>query len=430
MDTNETKIQIVDHSHGGAFAELTARLLQRHKVSQRSPGYKVGIDARVLYFSPSMERGIGAYTMSHLGHMFRLCSDWEFYLCVDEYHENEYFRELLGFPNVRVKTVEQNVALDLFHIPDPMSIIAGFDSPFLVAPRGPSSAIFYDLTPLTMREMHFDRWEPLSQIAYRSRLKQMRACGCQVLAISESTKSDLVKLCGFPAERITPIMAGLNSNKVSGSPGEGELQAARLRYGLNKPFFLVVGGLEAHKNFPVTANAFITARGSRDIQLAVVGGTADPYKNVFREALQREGVTDVVFTGFVSREDLTCLYNTAAGLVFPSRYEGFGFPPLEAMANRCPVITSNVSSLPEICGDAALLVSPDDQEGIARAMVRLVDDRTLRAQLVDRGMRRAQQFTWERTAALTRQSWEGLISPNALTQGGAPEPRSTGARAT
>ncbi|MEX2015038.1 MAG: glycosyltransferase family 1 protein, partial [Candidatus Hydrogenedentales bacterium] len=114
--------------------------------------------------------------------------------------------------------------------------------------------------------------------------------------------------------------------------------------------------------------------------------------------------------GYVAYEDLPALYSAAAAFVWPSLWEGFGLPPLEAMACRCPVVTSNVSSLPEVCGDAALLIDPRNEAALAQAMTRIVRDEKLRAQLVEAGMARAAAFTWDRTADATVASYHAAMA--------------------
>ncbi len=401
---------------GQACADLTARLLRDMVVSENAPGLRVGIDARVTYFSPSMERGIGNYTLNHLKTIFKNHPECKFYLFLDDYQENKYLTELLSFPNVSWCTFLSPPTIDLFHIPDPMSLIPGFDSPFLKAPKTPCTTTFYDLIPLTVGAWPFDRDDPLPQMAYKSRLEEMKRGQCTVLSISESTKRDLVSRCNFDPEKIFPIMAGLNRPNQERTITQADSDATLTKFGLKKPFFISVGGLEGHKNFETTANAFITLKQHRDVQLAVVGGGSDPWKNIYKDALDKQGIKGVVFTGFVSREDLCILYAAASGLVFPSLYEGFGFPALEAMANGCPVVVSKTSSLPEVCGDAALYVEPKDVSAVAQAMLRLVDESGLRQRLSEVGKTQAQKFSWEKCAKLTFEIWTKLCSKNSVAK--------------
>jgi glycosyltransferase involved in cell wall biosynthesis len=144
-------------------------------------------------------------------------------------------------------------------------------------------------------------------------------------------------------------------------------------------------------------------------QFAVVGSFSDPYKEAYRKLFETNNIPGVVFTGYLSREEMACLYGAASALVFPSHYEGFGFPVLEAMAHGCPVITTNVSSLPEVAGDAAILVNPDDAGAIANAMVRLVKEPGLREQMIEKGLEQSKKFSWELSARKTIDTWKKMM---------------------
>lgn len=390
---------------GPACARITSSHLAQ---TGHSANPVIGIDGRVFFFGPSMERGIGHYTLNHLAEIFRQRPDWRFVFFLEDYIDMPPLSDLLKQPNTSWCRFDDPPPpeLALFHVPDSLSIMPAFDSPFRIAPKVPLSVLFLDLIPLVMREYHFDTWAPQTQIAYKSRLRQLRDSGAVILSISENSKRDLVNLAGVPGERIVTVMAGLNKPNDAVPQQQRELDETLRRYGLRRPFFMTVGALDNHKNFPAVANAFVTAKRETPMQLAVVGGNADPYKAMYRDALAAQGIKDVVFTGYVSREELVCLYAQASALIFPSKYEGFGFPVLEAMASGCPVITSNVSSLPEVAGDAAILVGPDDVEGIARGMLALVQNPQLRGQLSARGIKQAERFTWAESARRTIEAWE------------------------
>jgi len=161
---------------------------------------------------------------------------------------------------------------------------------------------------------------------------------------------------------------------------------------------LSVGTLQPRKNFERLIEAHARLRASSKIDLVIAGGPGWMYEGIFRrvEELELQGV--VHFPGYVADEDLPALYSEADVFVFPSLYEGFGLPPLEAMACGTPVVTSNVSSLPEVVGDAALVVDPRDVGALAKAMEQVLGDASLRGAMVQRGLVQAQQFTWSRAA--------------------------------
>lgn len=371
----------------------------------------VGIDARTLTYAETRERGIGHYTVNHLAEIFRQRPEWNFILYRNEAESSEALEKLLEHRNVRLGVMgEQNRDdLDLYHIADPMTILPGFDSPFLAAPDVPSTAVFYDLIPLVKREMHFDCWENWTKKSYLRRLSEMKRSQVIALPISECSRVDLHRLAEFPLERAVTIMAGVNRAKASGAPSPDALRQVQEKFGLNSPFFLSVGGLDGHKGFMATAQAYASLRSSRNFQFAVVGSLNDPYKASYRKLFEANKIPGVVFTGYLSREEMACLYALSSGLVFPSHYEGFGFPVLEAMAYGCPVITTKVSSLPEVAGDAGILVGVDDAKGIEEAMRRLLDEPELRAQMSKRGLEQAAKFSWETCAQKTIEVWLNLL---------------------
>lgn len=381
-------------------------------------GRTIGIDARTLTYAETRERGIGHYTVHHLEEIFRQRPEWTFILYCNAGETSDVLEKLLHYPNVKrgVMGDQHGDELDLYHIADPMTILPGFDSPFLAAPVVPSTAVFFDLIPLVKREMHFDCWEAWTKKAYSRRLDELARSGTVVLPISECSKVDLNRLTGFPLNRAVTIMAGVNRGSLPDRPTPEAVNEVRKKFGLSSSFFLSVGGLDGHKGFLATAQAYATLRSTREFQFAVVGSLNDPYKARFREIFEANKIPSVVFTGYVSREEMTCLYAAASGLVFPSHYEGFGFPVLEAMASGCPVITTNVSSLPEVAGDAGILVGIDDAQGIQNAMRRLLEEPGLRASMSERGLAQAGKFSWKKSAEITLKVWSDLMGEDVAVR--------------
>jgi len=174
----------------------------------------------------------------------------------------------------------------------------------------------------------------------------------------------------------------------------------RERYQLRGRFVLFAGNVKPHKNLERLIRAFARVRaqeGNEDLRLVLIGDDVSRYGSL-RRAVEESGVRqDVRFFGFVPHGTLAALYRMAAVFAFPSLYEGFGLPPLEAMACGTPVVTSRISSLPEVVGEGALLVDPYSEEAIAQGISRVLDDDELRRRLVERGLERAAQFSWERS---------------------------------
>lgn len=373
----------------------------------------IGVDARTLTLEQSIERGIGHYSFSHIKAVIEAKPDWHFKLFAESREQSETMRELdklAQFPNVEVLDVAKirEHKLDLFHIMDPMCLVESFDNPFRYTDGIKRSLVFFDLIPLCRRAEHFDRWRPLTRLAYMSRLREMRESGAHVFSISENTAKDLQLHAGIDRERMSVILAGLNKS-MSTAPSAEQIQRVLKKFGINRNFFLTVGALDSHKNFQTTANAFVSAQSQAQMQLVLVGSMNDGAKKGLKETFAQRGINNVVFTGFVPREELECLYAAARALVYPSLYEGFGFPVLEAMAAGCPVLTSDVTSIPEVAGDAAIMLPPGDVRGFAEAMIMLCKDDVMYRRLVTNGKIQAGKFTWEKVAALTIETWEKLL---------------------
>ena len=240
---------------------------------------------------------------------------------------------------------------------------------------------------------------------YRFRRGLERAA--RVIAVSDATKRDVERLMGIPPGRIRRVYSAPDPGfLVTGLPAESEERRRIMeRYQINYPFLLYAGNIRQHKNVPRLVEAFAVVRGQlashpvyKDLRLVIIGDTISQYPAV-RQAVIKSRVEQMVrFLGFVPFDTLRCFYESAAAFVFPSRYEGFGFPPLEAMACGAPVVASNVSSLPEVVGDAAVLVNPVNVFDIARGIRDVLLDETLRAELVRRGREQVLRFNWDRTA--------------------------------
>jgi glycosyltransferase involved in cell wall biosynthesis len=197
------------------------------------------------------------------------------------------------------------------------------------------------------------------------------------------------------------------------------------KYGVSKEYVLTVGTVVPHKNLLtlVEAMRILRQRGKLSFQLSVVG--AKGWKNArLHEAVRRSGLTgeDVRFLGFVPEEDLPVLYSGSCAFVFPSLYEGFGLPLVEAMACGVPVVASNTSSIPEVVGEAALLVPPTQPEAFAEAILRVRSDKDLRRTMIERGLRRAACFHWDKTARQLLECMQNVVAEKRV-QGVSSGPR-------
>lgn len=279
---------------------------------------------------------------------------------------------------------------------------------FLPPPtRRPAVLVVHDLAFRRMPETapHMDgRWE--------RRFERWLDRAARLIVPSESARRDLVELCGVAEERVDAIPHGVDPLRL---PDDDEAAAARGRLGAVEPYLLFVGGLEPRKNLPALIRAF--ARVSGHGRLVIAGG---PVRWLPDEAERVRGLVDglparvrerVALTGYVRDDEKLALLAGATALAYPSLYEGFGLPLLEAMSAGVPVLASNVSALPEVAGDAAVLVDPRDDSAIAEGLRRLLEDPALRERLRREGRARAALFTWEeaarRTASALRRALAG-----------------------
>ncbi len=229
-----------------------------------------------------------------------------------------------------------------------------------------------------------------------------------IFADSDSTRQDILRLTRFPAERITVLPAAV-AGMFNPKAAAGEMGALRARYGVGENYFLFVGTLEPRKNLGLVLAAFRRYRergGRRDLVIAGPPGWKET--GIFQTVRQADFAGHVHLTGWIDPPDLPALYRQALGFLFPSRYEGFGIPVLEAMSCGTPVIATRVSSLPEVGQDAALYLESEDAGELAGLMQRLEEDSGLREQCRQLGVRRAKKFSWQRTAQQAAAAYAAL----------------------
>ena len=239
----------------------------------------------------------------------------------------------------------------------------------------------------------------------------------RILSLSEHTRSDIVETYGIEPDRIEaiPLAAPDHFRMVI---DKRELQRVRHNYGIEGDYILSVGSIQPRKNLARLIKAYAQLRGDCSAdklpKLVLAGKCAWLYDETLR-ALDQAGVKDsVILTGYVPESDLPALYSSALCFVYPSYFEGFGLPPLEAMKCGVPVVVGNRTSLPEVVGDAGLTVDPFDVDAIAGAIRRLLNDSTLRAELSQKGAERASTFTWQETARQTLQIYQDVARSATL----------------
>ncbi|MBN1448033.1 MAG: glycosyltransferase family 4 protein [Bacteroidetes bacterium] len=286
---------------------------------------------------------------------------------------------------------------DLFHSPD-------FMYPFL-CPL-PVVSTIYDLIPLVHPEYLVKALKVRILPLYRFLVRTAARRSARVITISECSRADILRLLGARPETVDLVFAA-NTLQPNGDPATA-VPDHRLIPG---KYLLYVGRHDPYKGLGLLMQAFARAVQdglSDEIQLAVAGKRDARYP--FEETARELGLQDrVVLLDYISRDDLSVLYTHALGLVFPSLYEGFGLPLLDAMAHGTPVVSSDRASLPEVGGDAVLYIDPEQTDHFARTLKSFVENSTLRETLIEKGRQRVQQFSWNRVAEATVNSYMRAI---------------------
>lgn len=296
----------------------------------------------------------------------------------------------------------------------------------LLLPR-PYVMTVHDLSGVVLETEAGWRGE-LSRMALRRALGRA-AC---VIAVSEWTRHDIVSLMGAPEEKLRRIYGAVDPRFTSRTPGPraraagpeawaAERRRELERYQVNYPYLLYAGTIRPQKNIPRLVEAFALVRGKlqddakwKGLRLIIIGDEISKYPAVRQAVIQSRVEPYVRFLGFVPADTLLMFYESAAAFVFPSVYEGFGLPPLEAMAAGTPVVCSNAASLPEAVGDAAEYVSPDNVFDIARGILAVLQNEERRKDLVRRGAERCRQFRWDDTAARVLGIYEAVAAGRPL----------------
>lgn len=284
---------------------------------------------------------------------------------------------------------------------------------FIVPPRIKGKVIntIHDLTfefyPETMDERNLKRIK--QDLDY-----SIQRSDC-IITISESTKKDLIEVLGIEENKIEIVYPGVDYKRYSQKSEAIKIKQVKEKYGLPEQYILYMGTLEPRKNIPTLIKAFSGLKKEADqsiadIKLVLAGKKGWLFEEIFNEVSQLGLEEEVIFTDYVAEEDKAIIYQLAQVFVFPSLYEGFGIPVLEAMAAGVPVITSCTSSLPEVAGPAAILVEPKDDVHIAESLYKLLKDEAYRGDLVTKGRIQAQQFNWDESAKKLSTIYKNILS--------------------
>jgi glycosyltransferase involved in cell wall biosynthesis len=378
---------------------------------------KIAIDARKW-----RDYGIGTYVRNLVRHLARIDHETTYFLFCDDADESTLRDLAENFVPVVERAGGYSVR-EHFSIPQQLERLGAdlLHSPHYVLPllcRKRAVVTIHDCIHLLFPQYLPNRMA-LSYAKYMMRHAVHR--GAAILTVSDASRRDILRF--YPEadpERIQVVPNAID-DAILDDPGEEEMERVKERYQIRGRYILYAGNIKPHKNLDRLIAAFGLLKqrpGHEDVKLLIIGDEVNKYGSL-RRSMETSGVRqDVRFFGFVPDHTLSALYRMASVFAFPSLYEGFGLPPLEAMACGTPVVTSNISSLPEVVGDAALLVDPYNVEEIADGLARVLDDKALCSDLVARGRERVLHFSWERSVKAIHECYMRVlgatISPRPL----------------
>ena len=363
------------------------------------PSVKIGIDIRRM-----TEFGVGTYIRNVIRTLGRIDHQNTYFLIGPPAKVQEIGALPVNFQAVPLTTPERSVqgyrefraalaglGADLVHIPNLFSIPRALPCPYVMT-------VHDMLEHMSRSQDQNGLWRSLH---FQFTRRVLRGAD-RIFAVSNFTKTEIEKLFEIPSDRIEVVYNAIDERFLHGHASAADRELIAQRYQVAYPFLLYAGRVSPHKNVVRMIEAFSAlktelARGHAypDLKLIIIGddlsGNPDLRRTVVRSGVQN----DVRFLGFIPIEVLRIFYDEAKIFVFPSLYEGFGLPPLEAMAHGTPVVTSNVSSLPEVVGKAAVLVNPENVFEIMRALHRVLTDGALRDRLKERGYQQVAKFSWE-----------------------------------
>ena len=376
----------------------------------------VGLMATLLSTSPTYRSaGIHQYSQALLAHLPQAAPDLAFHAFVMDAAYHAPSGIILHRANTTDPSPWHRILWEQTHVAWTshrwkLDLLHGLAYALPLAWRGPAVVTVHDLTFL-----HFPHAFPKAKQQY---LAHMTAVSCRraqaILADSQATARDIQRMLHIPAENIHVVYPGVEERYRPLPPAQ--VEAYRQKKGWPARFLLMVGTLEPRKNHLglIEAYALYRQQARTPLPLLIGGGKGWYYQAIFQRVQSLGLESHVHFLGFVPWEDLPWLYNAATLFLYPSRYEGFGLPVVEAMRCGTPVITSTVSSLPEVAGDAALTIPPDEPQALAQAILLVTEQEPQRLTIMrERGLKHAAQFQWNRAARQTVDIYARILSPHA-----------------
>jgi len=360
----------------------------------------IGIDAS-SYARP-LRTGVARYIGCLVNSIAALDRDDHFYL----FHRLSRLKHREHFLRVNRPTFHTRLLLGPLSLPllRGLDVFHGLDAKLPRFSRGANVVTFHDLSVFASEEFSPESFRRKK----RARYAQLARDADHVIAVSESTRRGLLEFLGADEARITVIPEGVTAD-FSPRPAE-EQRDVRAKYRLERDFVLFVGAISRRKNVATLLRAFAVVAEKTDLDLVLVGRPGFGHEAEMAP-LETLAIADHLHTpGFVPDADLPALYSAASVFAFPSLYEGFGIPLLEAMACGTPIVASNTSSIPEVVGEAGILVPPTQPDQLAEAIIRAAQDESIRERLRRLGLERVKEFTWERAARQTLEVYRRLAA--------------------
>jgi len=362
---------------------------------------KIAIDIRSLH--TGKVSGVENYIVNVLENLLHSDKQNQYSLLYNGFADQDFSQFQFMNSQIIRKNIPNkflNLALKFFGRPKFEKLFGHYDILFLpnanyvaLEPNTKLAVTVHDLSPVTLPEYYDIKrrvWH------WFLNLRQLYDRANILFAVSEHTKQDLIRLFDIAPEKIKVIYPGINHKLFRSDLAVSDLRWIRNKYGLPAEFFLSINTIEPRKNYENVIEAF--ERLPRPIPLILGGKRGWNYRPIFNRIAKSPRRRFIRYIGYVPEEDKPYLIKLSRAVITPSIFEGFGFPALEGLAVGTPVLTSNVTSLPEVVGDSALLVNPHNVAEIAQGMAQLLTDDSLRNTLIEKGLQQAQKFNWQDTA--------------------------------
>ena len=374
---------------------------------------KIAIDIRRM-----TEFGVGTYIRNVVRTLCRIDQENQYFLIGPPAKVQEIGALPSNFQNIAAlapehsfrgyqefRTAVKRLNCDLVHVPNLFSVPRLLPCPYVMT-------VHDMLEHMSRTPQQTGLWGACNM----QMTKQVLRGAARIFAVSKFTCTEIEKLFEIPTSRIDVVYNAIDERFLRGHASATDRELIEQRYQVNYPFLLYAGRISPHKNVVRIIEAFSALKAKLekdqaypDLKLIIIGddlsGNPDLRRTVVRSGVQN----DVRFLGFIPIEVLRIFYDSAKIFVFPSLYEGFGLPPLEAMAHGTPVVTSNATSLPEVVGNAAVLVNPENVFDIMRALHRVLMDEGLRARMRERGYRQVTKFSWENSVRRVLDSYQQVV---------------------